>query len=176
MAGSLVWTDGDRYCASYNDGKKGAGVTGCWWRGNRCPHGFHACFKCGKSGHGAKDCRVRHALTEVSLAETQYSAFRTATRERRSVLPQERRSVLPERDSRLSASAAVGCQPEALRMPSSRLPHDSLAGTPATASYRAAPRPLASYRDADNLPTVWVWRPTELRKHGYVACSSLLAK
>ncbi len=157
MAGSLVWTDGDRYCASYNDGKKRAGVTGCWWRGNRCPHGFHACFKCGKSGHGAKDCRVRHALTEVSLAETQYSAFRTATRERRSVLPQERRSVLPERDSLAGTAVSPRGRPEID------------AAMPATASYRAAPRPLAEYRGAEDLPIVWVWRPTEFRKHGY-AC------
>ena len=47
------------FCGFYQLARQVQGRPQCSFTRQSCPHGLHACQLCGKSGHGAEDCRTR---------------------------------------------------------------------------------------------------------------------
>ena len=47
------------FCGFYQAARQVKGRPMCSFTRHSCPHSLHACQLCGKSGHGAEDCRTR---------------------------------------------------------------------------------------------------------------------
>ena len=57
------------FCAPYQATRRVAGQPMCSYTSKTCPFGLHACMQCGKSGHGAEDCRTRPPPEQEPPAE-----------------------------------------------------------------------------------------------------------